>query len=171
MELIPIIDILKGMKKGNIFSYILLFIVGKFILGGSVMKRITITMILVALGLGMFAGCASKGTLKNTLTGLETVVKDAVTDMAITEVKTAIYGEPTKRYVVNKGDNLWDIAGRTNVYDDSFKWVLIYKSNRDSISDPDVIEIDQEFEIKHDYSIFETNAAVQQAKDWPPYKK
>lgn len=37
------------------------------------------------------------------------------------------------------GDNLWKIAGFSWIYNDPFKWPVIYKANTDKIKDPDLI--------------------------------
>jgi nucleoid-associated protein YgaU len=47
----------------------------------------------------------------------------------------AIYDE----YTVIKGDYLWKIAGKSDIYGDPYQWMRIYSSNKDMISDPDLI--------------------------------
>lgn len=42
-------------------------------------------------------------------------------------------------YHVVKGDHLWGIASKPEVYDDPYMWPRIYRTNRDRISDPDLI--------------------------------
>lgn len=42
-------------------------------------------------------------------------------------------------YTVRRGDNLWDIAGKSSIYGDPFMWPLIYKQNSGVIKDPDLI--------------------------------
>jgi hypothetical protein len=42
-----------------------------------------------------------------------------------------------RKYVVQKGDNLWNIARRE--YGSGFQWVIIYKDNMAQIADPDLI--------------------------------
>ena len=42
-------------------------------------------------------------------------------------------------YVVNHGDNLWDIAGADEIYADPYMWPRLYRANRDKIRDPDLI--------------------------------
>lgn len=39
-------------------------------------------------------------------------------------------------YTVRRGETLPQIAGRSEIYDDSSLWPIIYRSNRDQISDP-----------------------------------
>ena len=42
-------------------------------------------------------------------------------------------------FKVQKGDTLFEIAGREDVYGDPIKWPRIYRANRDQIQDPDLI--------------------------------
>ncbi len=46
-------------------------------------------------------------------------------------------------YVVLRGDYLWKISGKPQIYDDPWKWMRIYSANRDEIRDPDLIFPDQ----------------------------
>ena len=54
---------------------------------------------------------------------------------------------PIQMYVVIKGDYLWKIAGKPDIYGDPYQWIRIYTFNRDQISDPDMIFPDQKFKI------------------------
>lgn len=56
----------------------------------------------------------------------------------------SIYDE----YTVVRGDYLWKIAKKPDIYDDPFQWVRIYSYNRDQIKDPDLIYPDQIFKIQ-----------------------
>lgn len=58
-------------------------------------------------------------------------------------------------YQVVRGDNLWDISAKEKIYNDPFQWLKIYSANRDQISDPDIIEIDQVFVIPREPAINE----------------
>lgn len=40
-------------------------------------------------------------------------------------------------YQVVKGDNLWDIAAKANIFGDPWKWVIIYQHNKQVLVDPD----------------------------------
>ena len=42
-------------------------------------------------------------------------------------------------YSVRKGDNLWNISKKSNIYDDPYMWPRIYRANRDAVNDPDLI--------------------------------
>ena len=45
----------------------------------------------------------------------------------------------TATYMVREGDNLWNIAGRPEIYNDPYRWLLLYHANRDQIFLPDLI--------------------------------
>gem|GEM_PF-985505 len=45
----------------------------------------------------------------------------------------------TGTYMVKDGDNLWGIAGLPEVYNDPYRWLLLYHANRDQIFEPDLI--------------------------------
>lgn len=55
------------------------------------------------------------------------------------------------RYVVGTWEAnkecLWNIAGRKNTYNDSWKWKRIYNANKDKIKDPDLIYPNQVLKI------------------------
>ena len=53
-------------------------------------------------------------------------------------------------YSVVRGDYLWKIAGKTDIYGDPYAWSRIYTSNRDMIKDPDLIYPAQIFQIPRD---------------------
>ena len=42
-------------------------------------------------------------------------------------------------YTVVRGDNLWNIAKKDDIYADPYMWPRIYRANRDAIKDPDLI--------------------------------
>ncbi len=44
-----------------------------------------------------------------------------------------------EEYVVKEGDTLWDIASRSQTYDNPWQWPAIHDENRDKIDDPDLI--------------------------------
>ncbi len=49
------------------------------------------------------------------------------------------YGQRTAatiEHLVERGESLWSIAAQSDVYDDPYLWPLIYKFNRDQITDP-----------------------------------
>ena len=83
--------------------------------------------------------------------------------------------EPTPdtvvEYTVKKHDTLWDIAGRSSMYGDSFQWPLIFKSNRDKIQDPDLIYPKQNFEIHKNIAVEQVKEARSLSSKTPKYKK
>lgn len=77
---------------------------------------------------------------------------------------------PSGSYEVRPGDTLWSIAGRSEVYGDSFEWPLVFKANRDQIQDPDLISPKQVLTIKKDVSDDEKDRAIKAASDTPAFK-
>ena len=45
----------------------------------------------------------------------------------------------TVTYQIQRGDNLWNISKKEDIYADPYMWPRIYRANRDQISDPDLI--------------------------------
>jgi len=68
------------------------------------------------------------------------------------------------QYQVVRGDNLWNIAGKSQIYSDSYQWPLIYKANRDQIKDADLITSGQVLNIDRNASSADVAAAVKHAK-------
>lgn len=67
-------------------------------------------------------------------------------------------------YTVMRGDNLWNISGRSEVYGNPYHWPLIYKANRDQIQDADLIYPGQVFTINRNASAAEMDAAARHAR-------
>ena len=67
-------------------------------------------------------------------------------------------------YTVRRGDNLWDIAGKSKIYGDPFMWPLIYKLNSGVIEDPDLIFPAQIFLIPTNPPEQDVNDAVNHAR-------
>ncbi|MBA3582588.1 MAG: LysM peptidoglycan-binding domain-containing protein [Gammaproteobacteria bacterium] len=67
-------------------------------------------------------------------------------------------------YTVKKGDSLWAISGKSSTYGNPYQWPLIYKANKDSIKDADLIEKGQKLNINSAPSAAEVDAAVMHAK-------
>ena len=76
---------------------------------------------------------------------------------------------PCNKYIVVKGDTLWDISGTGSGYHDNFQWPLIFKANRDQIVDPDLIYPKQEFCIRQDFTEQDIKKARKDASDTPVY--
>jgi nucleoid-associated protein YgaU len=67
-------------------------------------------------------------------------------------------------YSVVRGDNLWNISGKDEVYADPYQWPLIYKTNRDKIKDADLIYPGQVLDVDQNASASEIDAAINHAK-------
>jgi len=67
-------------------------------------------------------------------------------------------------YSVVRGDNLWNISGKQEVYADPYQWPLIYKTNRDKIKDADLIYPGQVLDVDQNASSSEIDAAINHAK-------
>ena len=78
--------------------------------------------------------------------------------------KDAGAGAGVSSYSVVRGDNLWDISGKENVYANSYQWPLIYKTNRNKIKDADLIYPGQVFDIDQNASASDIDAAINHAK-------
>lgn len=50
-------------------------------------------------------------------------------------------------YLVIRGDHLWKISGKKQIFNDPWKWMRIYSANREKIKNPDLIYPDQELQI------------------------
>ncbi len=50
-------------------------------------------------------------------------------------------------YEVMRGDYLWKIAKKPDIYNDAYAWIRIYTYNRDQINNPDLIYPNQTFRI------------------------
>ncbi len=50
-------------------------------------------------------------------------------------------------YIVIRGDYLWKISKKSDIYGDPLQWVRIYSYNQDQIQDPDLIYPDRIFKI------------------------
>lgn len=67
-------------------------------------------------------------------------------------------------HVVTSGQSLWSIAGLSSIYNDPFRWPLIYARNK-SIEDADLIFPGQELSIRRDLGRDAIDAAVMHAKN------
>ncbi len=67
-------------------------------------------------------------------------------------------------YLVVKGDSLWDISAKSDIYGNPYQWPLIYKHNRDKIKDADLIFPGQQFAIESNISDEIVSVAVLHAK-------
>ena len=82
----------------------------------------------------------------------------------IDESMAAGAGMEPDNYTVVRGDNLWNISGKSSIYGDPYQWPLIFKANRDQIKDPDLIYPGQNFSIDRNASSSEIDAAINHAR-------
>jgi len=73
-------------------------------------------------------------------------------------------GMQADSYTVMRGDSLWAISGKPEIYNNAYQWPLIYKANSSRIKDADVIFPGQNLVIGRDWSASDISAAVQHAK-------
>lgn len=73
--------------------------------------------------------------------------------------------QPVPRHTVKRGETLPQIAALQEVYGDSSLWPLIYKSNRDQISNPAVLWPGQVLRIPRNYDRNDINEARRFASD------
>ena len=59
--------------------------------------------------------------------------------MAASSASSGAAAGSVSSYSVVRGDNLWSISGKDEVYADPYQWPLIYKTNRNKIKDADLI--------------------------------
>ncbi len=117
-------------------------------------RKLILTLTLLVAGTLAF-GC---GSSKKRVEGTETPKKVAKAEKISKD-----------SYTVEKSDTLWGIAGKSEVYSDSFQWPLIFKANRDSIKDPDLIYPKQNFTITKGHSAEEVANAKNLAMKTPKY--
>ncbi len=65
---------------------------------------------------------------------------------------------------VVRGDSLWSISGKPDVYNNPYEWPLIYKANRDQIKDADLIYPGQVLSVDRNPTAAEVDAAVDHAR-------
>ncbi len=67
-------------------------------------------------------------------------------------------------HVVSAGESLWKISGMSSIYNDAFRWPLIYGRNKD-IEDADLIFPGQELAIPRDLTRADIDMAVAHARN------
>lgn len=61
----------------------------------------------------------------------------------IADLKAKMPKNQYDQYTVEKGDYLWKISKKDDIYGDPYQWIRIYCVNKDQIKDPDVIHPEQ----------------------------
>jgi len=74
--------------------------------------------------------------------------KLATIEGKIAQLRASLPKADYDEYTVVRGDYLWKIAGKPDIYADPYQWMRIYTYNRDQIKDPDLIYPDQLFKIQ-----------------------
>lgn len=87
---------------------------------------------------------------KGSKTALLSEMQDklATIEGKIAQLRTSLPKADFDEYTVLRGDYLWKIAGKPDIYDDPYQWMRIYTYNRDQIKDPDLIYPEQIFKIQ-----------------------
>lgn len=67
-------------------------------------------------------------------------------------------------YTVVRGDSLWHISGKSEIYGNPYQWPLLYKANRSKIKDADLIYPGQKLTVNRNASDADIKAAVRHAK-------
>lgn len=106
---------------------------------------------LLILAAGIFAGCTGSSEKEET-------------PEAVTSTPAATATQSDSAYQVERGDSLWGISGKAEVYANPYQWPLIYKKNSAKINDADLIYPGQVFDIDNNPSSSEVSAAVNHAK-------
>ena len=74
--------------------------------------------------------------------------KTAMIEGKISQLRASLPKADFDEYTVVKGDYLWKIAGKEDIYDDPYQWIRIFSYNRDQIKDADLIFAEQIFKIQ-----------------------
>ncbi|MDZ7290978.1 MAG: LysM peptidoglycan-binding domain-containing protein [candidate division KSB1 bacterium] len=74
----------------------------------------------------------------------------ATVEGKITQLRAKMPKAIYDQYTVIKGDYLWKISGKKDIYGDPYQWVRIYSYNSDLIKNPDLIYPAQIFKIQRE---------------------
>lgn len=141
------------------------------------MKSISLTkMLLTSVAtIGLLVGCAGSET-KEEIPAAEPAKQEEPVKTEAIETKEEPMAASTDdsnntdaaasndTYEVVRGDNLWNISGKNEIYSDPYQWPLIYKANRDKIKDADLIYSGQSLEIDRSASQSDVDSAINHAK-------
>jgi nucleoid-associated protein YgaU len=79
----------------------------------------------------------AKGSKIALLTEMEKKLADL--DAKLANLKSKVPANIYDNYTVEKGDYLWKIAKKDDIYGDAYQWIRIYSVNKEMIKDPDLI--------------------------------
>lgn len=113
----------------------------------------------VLIAVAMASGCISA---KGSFSAVATPASSGSNASLTYNTRTADGSYST--WTVTKGNNLWGIAGNSNVYNVPESWPLIYKNNLDQIDDADLIYPGQVLDIPRNSSAREISAAIRHAR-------
>ncbi|MFZ5518229.1 MAG: LysM peptidoglycan-binding domain-containing protein [Candidatus Zhuqueibacterota bacterium] len=74
--------------------------------------------------------------------------KLAMIEGKIAQLRASLPKADFDEYTVIKGDYLWKISGKADIYGDPYQWMRIYTYNREQIKNPDLIYPAQIFKIQ-----------------------
>ena len=123
------------------------------------MRKFLKSAVLLALfaGVGLNFGCSSNKRIEGT----------DVPNQPATAAPTPV---PSDSYTVRKGDTLWSISGMSKIYGDPYEWPLLFKANRDTIQDPDLISTEQVLKVDKSASDSEKSHARDLGSKTPKFK-
>lgn len=116
------------------------------------------------------------GDLESEMAGLAPRLKSLKDEVEALEREIAYYEGLPGRYLVKKGDFLYQISGMEEIYADPLKWKRIWRANKnviDGFADPNLIYPDWELIIPrdwpHTYTVKDGENLWQIARYWEVY--
>ncbi len=106
---------------------------------------------------------AARQALAITQAKNDTAQQEPVTPAPMIEPIVDVTPPLPATYVVEKKDNLWDIAAKPSIYGDAHLWPLLLKANTKIIADADLIYPGQTFTIERKPTPAEIEAAINHA--------
>ncbi len=130
------------------------------------MNKLKFLMIFIlSLSLVIFISCGGKSKKINEVAEEEQNVLDEEAEAKKAELPTT--------YLVEKGDELWTIAEKAEIYGNKWQWPLIYDANRDILDSYTGLKEGQKLIIPRNVSAVEIEAAKERAMELgiPPVEK
>jgi len=110
----------------------------------------------------LLAGCASAKTAPADAAAEPAPAAEETTTVAAAPEEVTASADDM--HVVVSGEHLWGISSYSQIYNDPYQWPLIYRHNRDQITDADLIYPGQELAIKRDFNDEQVQQAIMHAK-------